>query len=131
MDPGTLRILLAEDRSYVRLQIEVPGFTPLWVEMAEPEVMEVIEELADMRATMPDPVAEAVDPNARLRLEADPRWSVAAAEGENALGETVKRALLMLRHSGTGWTGYALKPGDARTLAAQLLAAADACEGIK
>lgn len=88
------------------------GRQAAWLGLEAPELDQFIRQLAQCRATLSEQVAEALEPNARLKAVFHPNANVSPIE---------QGRLLALRHPGLGWVSFVFSDDEARRLA-ELLA---------
>lgn len=69
-----------------------------------------IHQLAALRASLPEQVAPTLDPGSRIDAQIAPAWQIPAVKSEHG-------RLLLLRHPGLGWLGFALGDKHAAEIA--------------
>ena len=74
------------------------------VALETPEVDQLMQRLAELRAAMNEAVPAALDPGVRLVLLVDPAWQLKPL----LPGKGQDGAVLALRHPGLGWLGFLL-----------------------
>lgn len=85
-----------------------------------PELEQLIQSLAQVRAVMAEPVAPDLDPGSRIAAIHDPAWRIRPMPPQGVL--------LVLRHPGLGWLGNLLPQKEARALGQALLDIASTLE---
>jgi hypothetical protein len=108
-----LRVLTNEARTETTLELWMNGEPLGHINLATPELEQVIHQLAGHRAMHADEVPRDLDPGARLNAVVDPVWRVAGHR-------TPQGRLLALRHPGLGWLSFVIPDHEAWAIACWL-----------
>ena len=115
---------VSKARDAVTIQIEDIDGPPLAHSILDPSAAATfIDGLGKARAALLEKVSDSLDPNSIVGVEAGPAWNIPATH----IGPP--SVLLILRHSGFGWLGFALEAERAKQIGQALIKRADELAG--
>lgn len=114
--PMRLDMALAPDRQTATLEMAMNETVLGHIVLDAASVEGLISSLANVRASMAEPVTPEIDPGTELRCIIDPIWRTRIPPHPSVPGP-----LLALRHPGLGWLSFILPDTEARALGQWLM----------
>ena len=111
-----LSAMLSDDRNTATFTLTMDGHPLGHIILEPPDVEDLIQKAAAIRASMAESVPNEIEPTARLLAADDPIWNTKIPTSSPG-----PRVLLTFRHPGLGWLANLLPREEARKLGQSLL----------